>query len=232
MTTNNTIQQAAVVFTLLATFLPAQARVMSADLGDPTAAKNLIRLMKFPETDGDATVKLECQSIVTKKGRMKDAACYLKNNWDPDFAAAVQKAAKKAQLVPAHDGKTGKDVVFLFQVEFLKRDEEKTINIYLNPGETEMVEEYGPEHVYAQRVMGQERWQKVCPRHADWLVIAKAHIDEAGVASSVDLTYGSGIVPTGQCQQAIINTIESSQFAPATVDAVPVPSGYAEPFGN
>lgn len=232
MLTNITMQQAAVFLALLAIFVPAHARITSATLGDPSAERNLIRIMKFPETDGDATVQLECQSIVTAKGRMKDAGCYLKNNWDPDFAEAVQKAAKKAQLVPARDGKTGKVVVLLFQVEFLKKDDEKTITVYLNPGNQEMLAEYGPDHIYAQRVMGRESWQKACPKHADWLIYAQAHINEEGVASSVDLAHGGGIVPAGPCQQAIIDTIASSQFAPATLDAVPVPSSYIEPFGN
>lgn len=232
MTSINLAQRAAVLFTLLATIASAQAAITSATLGDPTASKHFIRLMKFPETDGDATVKLECQTIVKSNGKMKDAACYLKNNWEPDFADAVKKAAKKALLQPARDGKKGKDVVLLFQVEFLKKDDVKTINVYLNPGEAEMVEAYGPDHVYAQRVMGKESWQNACPKHANWIVMAKAYIDEEGVASSIDLTHGGGIVPTGSCQQAIINTIQSSQFAPATLDGVAVPSGYVEPFGN
>jgi len=217
---------------LFATAGAVHAQVSSASLGDPNAKRNLIRLLDFPDTEGDATELLECQSILKSNGKMKDASCYLKNNWDADFAEAVQKASKKAVLVPAHIGKTAKDIALMFQVEFLKKGDEKSINIYLNPGDPEMVQEYGKDHVSAQRIMGRENWQNECPKHSKWVVLAKAFISEAGVASSVDLAHGGGITPTGPCLKAIVKTVTSSTFAPATVDGVPVPSGYTEPFGN
>ena len=90
MFTTNTIKRVTASFALLATFVTAQAQITPATLGDPNAQRNLIRLLDFPETDGDATVSLECLSIVKTNGRMKDASCYIKNNWDPDFAEAVR----------------------------------------------------------------------------------------------------------------------------------------------
>jgi hypothetical protein len=222
----------AALLVLLAAASTAQAQLQPATLGDPAAEQYLIRLIEFPDTQGDASVKLQCVAIVKANGRMKDTGCYIKNNWDPDFAQAVEKAAKKAELSPAHTDKKRQTVTLFFQVIFLKTGDERSISVLLNPGIAEMVDAYGKDHISAQRVIGKEKWGKACPSHAKWMVYAKSHVDENGVASSVDLGHGGGIVPTGPCQQALIETITSSQFAPATVDGVAVPSVYMEPFGS
>ena len=201
--------------------LAATAQITPATLGDPESERYLLRFIEFPETHGDATVKLQCVAIIKSSGKMQDAGCYIKNNWDPDFAEAVQKASKKATFRPAMDGKKGRKIALMFRVEFLKTGDEKTINIFLNPGVEEMIEAYGQDHVSAQRVMGKEAWQKTCPTHARWLVHVRAHVNEEGVASSVELVHGGGIVPTGTCQQALIETITLSPFAPAIMDGVP-----------
>ena len=226
------MQRFGALFALLFPALYSHAQINPATLGDPDAEKYFVKLIEFPETHGDATVRLNCVGIVKTSGRFKAAGCYINNNWEPEFAAAVQKASKKAVLKPANDGKKAKSVGLLFQVEFLKTGDDKTINIYLNSGIKDNVEEYGREHVAAQRVLGKEGWEKACPKRAQWRVHAKAHVSEEGIASSVDLEHGSGIVPTGLCQQAIVETIAGSQFAPATIDGVSVPSSYSEPFGN
>jgi len=211
----------------------ANAQMTSATLGDMEAEKYFVTLIQFPETHGDANVTIHCFAILKANGRIeKQAGCYLNNNWEPIFIEAVQKASKKAELVPARDGKKTKKVGLMFQVEFIKTGDEQTIRIYLNTGIQENVDEYGAEHIGAQRVLGKEAWDKVCPKHAGWVVLARAHVNDQGVASSVTLGHGSGIVPTGTCQQAIVDTITSSQFAPAYVDGIAVPSSYVEPFGN
>jgi hypothetical protein len=232
MITAKNIVRPVVLFALLTTISTAHAQLQPATLGDPADERYLIRLMEFPETQGDASVKLQCVAIVKANGRMKDTGCYIKNNWEPDFAQSVEKAAKKAVLSPAHTEKKSQTVALLFQVIFLKTGDDRSISVLLNPGIQEMVDAYGKDHISAQRVIGKEKWGKVCPKHANWTVITKSHVDENGVASSVDLGHVSGIVPTGPCQQALIETITSSQFAPATVDGVAVPSVYIEPFGS
>ena len=220
------------VFALLVAVTDARAQLTPATLGDPAAEKGLIRLIKFPETHGDASVMLQCLSIIKSNGRMKEAGCYIQNNWDPDFAAAVQEASKKALFVPAYFGNKSKDVVLLFQVEFLKTADDRTINVFLNPGSEEMVEEYGADHISPQRVLGKERWKDQCPKHARWMVFALAHVNEEGIASSIALEHRAGIVPTGPCQEAIIETVRASQFAPAISHGIAVPGSYVEPFGN
>lgn len=221
-----------VFIALLVAPLAATAQITPATLGDPEAERYLLRLIEFPETHGDATVKLQCVAIIKGSGKMQDAGCFIENNWDPDFAEAVSKASKKATFVPAMDGKKGKKIALMFRTEFLKTGDEKTINIFLNPGIGEMIDAYGQDHISAQRVMGKESWQKACPKHARWLVHVKAHVNEEGVASSVELVHGGGIVPTGVCQQALVETITSSPFAPATFEGEPVPSSYMESFGH
>lgn len=226
------ISRFTVLIALLVLCGTALAQIAPATLGDPAAERYLIRLIEFPETHGDASVNLDCVAIVKSNGKLKDAGCYIKNNWDPDFANAVEKAAKKAELSPAHTEKKGQTVALLFQVVFLKTEDDRSISVLLNPGNEEMVDAYGKDHISAQRVIGKEKWDDVCPRHAKWLVYAQAHVDENGVASSVDLVHGGGIVPTGPCQAALVETITSSPFAPAMVDGVAVPGVYVEPFGG
>lgn len=234
MNDNVLLQRSVAVIGLLVAAVSSYAQITPATLGDPEAEKYFARLIEFPETHGDANVHLHCLGILKPSGRFKkNAGCYINNNWEPDFAAAVQKASKKAVLTPASDGKKGKQVGLLFQVKFLKKGDDRSIDILLNSGIEENVDEYGPTHISAQRVLGKEPWEKACPKRAEWLVLAKAHVSEEGVASSVDLVHGRGIVPTGTCQQAIIDTVTSSQFAPATTDdGFAVPSSYTEPFGN
>lgn len=210
----------------------AQAQLQPATLGDPAAEKYLIRLIEFPETHGDAAVQLQCTSIVKSNGKMKDASCFIKNNWDPDFALAVKTAAKKARLAPARIDQKAETVVLLFQVIFSKTKTDQSIRILLNPGMPEMVEEYGEDHISAQRVFGNERWESACPKHAKWLVYTESHVDENGKASNVDTSHRNGIVPTAPCQQALVETITMSRFLPAMVDGVAVPGVYVEPFGN
>jgi len=221
-----------VLFTLLVATCTVQAQLQPATLGDPAAERYFLKHIGFPDTQGDASVTISCATLVKGNGKLKNTHCYIKDNWDPDFAQAVEKGAKKAVLSPARNGKKTPTVGLLFQVVFLKKEDKRSITIILNPGMEEMVEAYGKFHISAQRVMGKENWGKSCPRHAKWLLFAQSHVDESGVASSVELGHGNGIIPTGTCQQAIINTITSSQFAPATVDGVAVPGVYVEPFGG
>jgi len=211
---------------------PALAQLQPATLGDPAAEKYLVRLIQFPETHGDASVALQCTSIIKSNGKMKDAGCFIKDNWDPDFVLAVETASKKARLVPALIDNKAETVVLLFQVFFSKTKTDQSIHILLNPGMPEMIAEYGENHISAQRVFGNERWESVCPKHAKWVVYTESHVDENGKASSVDTSHRNGIVPTAPCQQALVETITMSRFTPAMIDGVAVPSVYIEPFGN
>jgi hypothetical protein len=189
-------------------------------------------LLMFPDVAGNVSIMMLCASQIETSGKMKDTFCLIRNNTEGVFGDAVQKAAKKARLTPASiDGKKQK-VYLQFRVEFIKEGDSKRIQVYSNTGDAENVEAYGNDYVAAQRVIGKEPWMKVCPARAQFGITARAHVSVDGVASSVSMHHGYGIVPTGTCQQAIIQAIENSPFIPAMVENEPVPSAFVEPFGN
>lgn len=215
---------------LLAGF--AQAERIPSTFGDSAAERALARLIAFPKIEGKVSVMLNCVSQIQTSGKMKTTLCYVENQFDTPFAAAVQKAAKKALMTPGViDGKK-RDMYLQFRVEFIQDGDEQEILLYPNPAEPENLKEYGMGHIAAQRSIGKEPWMKVCPQRAGYVIVARAHVNIEGVASSVSLHHGAGIVPTGPCQQAIIDTVTGSDYAPATVDGVAVPSTFVEPFGN
>ena len=189
-------------------------------------------LLQFPDVAGNFSIMLLCVSQIETSGKMKDTFCVIRNNGEVPFGQAVQKAAKKARLMPATiDGKKQK-IYLQFRVEFIKEGETKSMQIYSNPGDAENVEAYGNDFIAAQRVIGKEPWMKVCPARAQYGLTARAHVSVEGVASNVSLHHGFGIVPTGPCQQEIVRTIENSLFTPAMFEGQPVPSAFVEPFGN
>ena len=189
-------------------------------------------LLQFPDVAGNFSIMLLCASQVEASGKMTDTFCVIRNNGEVPFGQAVQKAAKKARMTPAIiDGKEQK-VYLQFRVEFIKEGDTEDIHIFSNTGDAENVEAYGSDFIAAQRVIGKEPWMKVCPARAEYGITARAHVSVEGVASSVSLHHGYGIVPTGTCQEAVIRTIEGSLFTPAMVGDEPVPSAFVEPFGN
>jgi hypothetical protein len=189
-------------------------------------------LLEFPDISGDVSVMMMCASQIATSGKMTETGCMIRNNGEVVFGKAIQAAAKKARVTPAEiNGKEYK-VYLQFRVEFIKEGDSKRIHVWSNPGDAENIEAYGDEYVAAQRVIGKEPWMKVCPARAQFALTARAHVSVEGVASSVSLNYGYGIVPTGNCQQAIIDTIVQSAFTPAMADGEPVPSAFVEPFGN
>jgi hypothetical protein len=189
-------------------------------------------LLVFPDVSGNLSIMMLCWSQIEISGKMTDTFCMIRNNTEAAFGKSVQDAAKKARMVPAViDGKRRK-VYLQFRVEYIKEGDSKQVIVYSNPGDAENIEAYGKQHIAAQRVIGKEAWIKTCPGRADFGLTARAHVSIEGVASSVSLAHGYGIVPPGLCQQAIIETIESSPFIPAFADGEPVPSAFLEPFGN
>lgn len=193
---------------------------------------SLQELIKFPELKGDTTATIRCAARVGGNGKMKDNGCAATSPADQVFIEPILKAARKARLAPAQaDGRTN-EIYFQYRVEFVKKGDEATVNVYPNPGVAENVEAYGADHVAAQRTIGKEEWQDICPERADYLVWLKAHVAEDGTPSNLSLTHGGGIRPTPRCQEAILASAESSVFFPALADGEPVPSTYVEPYGN
>jgi len=214
--------------------LAAQAREQMQPAGfmHEDAKKRLATRIEFPEVKGNATAMIHCFTQVSKSGKMESTGCYAQDNFESAFAAAIMKAAKRSSMTPAIiEGKKQK-VYVQFRVEFIAEGEDRKIYIYSNPANAENIEAYGYEHIAAQRAIGKEGWQEVCPQRAMYLVIAKAFVGEDGRASHVTLEHLNGIRPTLDCQNAIRASILESPFTPALADGQPVPSTYVESYGN
>jgi hypothetical protein len=203
-----------------------------ADFVHEERDRRLANRIEFPEMTRDATVMISCFSQIAKNGKMKDTGCFTKDNYDAPFAAAIMKAAKKSTLNPAIIAGDKQKIYLQFQVEFIAKGEDREINLYLNPGYPENVEAYGADHVAAQRVIGKEPWQGICPQRAYFLVAAKAFVGEDGQPGNPSLIRVTGIMPTVDCQNAIKETILQSLFTPAMADGYPVPSTFVETFSN
>lgn len=189
-------------------------------------------LLEFPDVSGDVSIMMMCASQVTTSGKMTETGCFIRSNIEAIFGKSIQAAAKKARLTPAVINGKKYNVYLQFRVEFIKEGDSKRVYVWSNPGDAENIEAYGNEYIAAQRVIGKEAWMKVCPARAQFALTARSHVSEDGKASDVSLNYGYGIVPTGNCQQAIIDTIVQSLFTPAMAGGEAVPSAFVEPFGN
>ncbi|MEX2123236.1 MAG: hypothetical protein WD795_05050 [Woeseia sp.] len=208
----------------------SRAERTGAQLG--AGEDSLPRRIEFPELKGDTTAIVRCAARVEGSGKMKDNGCAAGTPADQVFIDPINKAAKKARLSPAMADDREKEVYFQYRVEFISKGDERTVNVYPNPGVQENVDAYGADHVAAQRAVGKEEWQDVCPGNAQYLVWLKAHVAEDGTPSNFSLTHGGGLNPSPRCQQAILGAAEASLYFPALADGEPVPSTYVEPYGN
>ena len=218
-----------ILFTLITTG-KTHANKTSTDFGDnDRSIKNFI---SFPDIRGDSAATISCSGIIKKNGKLNNSGCYIKKPGDEVYVIEINKAAKKSRFIPAtHNGKS-LITYFQYLVHFIQQGESKEIYFYPNPGYKENIEAYGIEHFAAQRSIGKENWQKLCPRHQRFTVWVKAHVNEIGQQSNVSLTKGSGLQISEKCRKAIEETINSSIFIPANYKGVTVPSTYIEPFGN
>ncbi len=188
--------------------------------------------IEFPSLVGDASATVRCAARVSPSGKMEDNGCYAIEPGDQAFVPQINQAAKKARLNPASFDGRKREVYVQYRVAFAKKGDVETITIYNNPGLVENIEAYGEDHIAAQRGITDESWQKVCPKRTRYLVWAKAHVAASGEQSSISLVPGEGVPLTRECRDAIIATLEQSQFTPAFADGEPVPSSFIEPFGN
>lgn len=189
-------------------------------------------LIEFPELKGDTAVVLRCAALAEQNGNLDMNGCYSENPADQLFIEAIIEAAEDAKVEAAVLDGNEKTIYLQYRVEFIKKGDEETVNVYENPGVQENIDAYGQDHVAAQRVVGKEVWQDVCPESAAYLVWLKAHVAPDGTPSSLSLTHGGGLNPTPRCRQAILDTVSGSPFFPALADGEPVPSTYVEPFAN
>jgi hypothetical protein len=225
------ISLSGILLLLAATALPAD-EMRPANFEHEEEKRRLYKLIAFPKMTRDATIMLHCVSQIAANGKMKETGCYTKDQFDSDFAAAVVRGAKKARLTPAIVNGKAQKVYLQFRVEFIAEKDRRSIFLYLNNGYTENVEAYGYKYIAAQRVIGKERWQDICPQRANYLMTLRAYVGEDGQPGSPSLEKVRGIMPTIDCQNAIKDTILTSAFTPGIADGYPVPSSYVELFGN
>ncbi len=217
---------------LIATAGQASAEFRPASFDHEESKRRLANRIEFPDVSGKVSVMILCYSQIEKSGKMKDTGCYLKDNYDSQFANAIVKAAKKSSMMPALiDGKARK-IYMQFRVEFIADGDEREIILYPNPGYTENIEAYGAEFVAGQRAIGKEPWQDVCPQRAKYVVVVRAFLGEDGHTESPSIERLSGIMPTPDCQEMIKETILNSAYVPGMADGYPVPSAFVETFGN
>ena len=218
---------------LLAAITPVAAEdTQPATFDHEEPKRRLANRIEFPEVKGNASTMIHCFSQIQKGGKMKETGCYVKDKFDTHFVAAIVKAAKKSSVTPAIiDGDTRK-IYLQFRVEFIAEGDDRNIYLYLNPGNSENIEAYGYDHIAAQRAIGYEPWQDICPQRAQYLVLVHAFVGEDGRSGNPSLEQMSGVMPTADCQNAIKETILKSSFTPAMADGYPVPSAYVESFSN
>lgn len=220
------------ILLLLACAAQAAEQFRPASFEHEEAKRRLADRIEFPDVSGKVATMIYCFSQIERGGKMKETGCYLRDNFDSQFAAAIVKAAKKSTMTPALiNGKPHK-IFMQFRVEFLADGEERQIKLYPNPGYTENVEAYGPDHVAGQRAIGKEPWQAVCPQRAKYLIAVRAFLSEDGHSENPSIERLSGIMPTADCQNAIKETILASAYVPAMADGYAVPSTFVETFGN
>jgi len=207
-----------------------EMRPASFDHEDPK--RHLDKRIEFPDVKGNMSNMIHCFAQIEKSGKMQDTGCLVKDNFDPPFVTAITKAAKKSLLTPAIINGKKRKIYLQFRVEFIAKEDERNIYLYLNPANTENVEAYGYDHIAAQRAIGKEPWQDVCPQRAQYILIARAFVGEDGRSSNPSLERAGGIMPTADCQNAIKETLLQSSFTPAMADGYPVPSAFVEMFGN
>jgi hypothetical protein len=129
----------AVIFLILS-LAPGESRAerMAAMLG--TGEDSLPELIEFPELKGDTSAVIRCAARVEDSGKMKDNGCAASSPADQIFIEPINKAAKKARLTPAvADGREA-GIYFQYRVEFIKKGDEDTVNVYPNPGVQENIE--------------------------------------------------------------------------------------------
>jgi len=197
-----------------------------------TKDKSLLSMMVFPNIKGNAMVIINCSGLIKKNKKMKSFLCYKNQPGDEIYIQKIYKANKKARYIPATLNNKNVDVFVQFRILFKKTNDETKIQIIRNPGYQENIMAYGDNYIGAQRVTGNENWQKYCPKYNRYRLLSKAHVNKNGIASNANIASLNGITINDKCKNTIISTLNSSQYLPAKSNKKNVPSTYIELFGN
>jgi hypothetical protein len=194
--------------------------------------KSLISSIKFPQTKGDISIIINCSGVILKNNKIKFFNCYKNQPGDEVYIQEIYKAHKKARFQPAVFNNKKEDAFVQFRIKFEKKNDNELISIINNIGYEENVIAYGLNHIGAQRIVGKETWQKLCPKYNRYNIITKTHINNLGQASNSSISSSKGIPVNKKCINSIVDTLNSSIYIPAFVNGNYVPSTYVEVFGN
>ena len=194
--------------------------------------KSLLSMMSFPNIKGNAMVIINCSGLIKKNKKMKSFLCYKNQPGDEIYIQEIYKANKKARYTPAIINNKNVDVFVQFRILFKKNNDVTKIQLIRNPGYQENIMAYGENYIGAQRVIGNENWQKYCPKYNRYRLLSKAHVNKNGIASNANIASLNGITINDKCKNTIISTLNSSLYLPAISNEENVPSTYIELFGN
>jgi len=194
--------------------------------------KSLLPMMVFPNIKGNVRVIINCSGIIKRNKKIDSFLCYKNQPGDEIYIQEIYKANKKARYTPAIINNKNVDVFVQFRILFKKNNDVTKIQLIRNPGYQENIMAYGDNYIGAQRVIGNENWQKYCPKYNRYRLLSKAHVNKNGIASNANITSLNGITINNKCKNTIISTLNSSLYLPARSNEKNVPSTYIELFGN
>jgi hypothetical protein len=222
----------------LGTDTSAEISFRPANFDVEDTERRLYNLIKWPkDVKGKTSLILTCFGVIKTNGKMEMPNCIAPNSFEKVFTAEIMKASKKARLNPAMINGKSASVFLQFRVEFnaevIKKEEQRSIDIHLNPGYEENIKAYGYDHIAGQRVIAKKQpFHDACPKRARYVVWVLAYLGETGKAENARVEHSDGIMPTETCREALRQTVTSSQFTPAMADGIAVPSTFVELFSN
>ncbi|MCZ6894614.1 MAG: hypothetical protein O7H40_11290 [Gammaproteobacteria bacterium] len=189
--------------------------------------RSLKNLIKFPKVKGDLSIVVNCTSIGSAKGRIRDAKCSATDDPSQKFAIAVSRRSRSARITPAIvDGKN-EQVDFQFNVVFIRTGETETIDVYTNNRKN--LDRFGPDYISAQRYSPYELPDVCKERRASYLILEIAVVTKEGRVKESDLHVDSiGIAKV--CETSLREITRSSRFVPAFHDGLPVESIWVNPL--
>lgn len=191
---------------------------------------SLQKILGFPSSDEDMDVVINCDAYLSKNGVIVGNFCFIGDNAYIRYVNIINRAARKARLIPATINKQRRPIWFQYTVEFIKQGELKIIHVYPNHGKNK--ELYGHNYTSPQRYIDY-KWRGCTPRigHKKNMWVAMI-VNKEGKAENIEF-LNDGIV-SKSCSKSIIKDLKKSSFIPAFHKGKIVEAVYVEPyfFGN
>lgn len=111
--------------------------------------------IKFPKMEDDTYISINCDAVVTRKGRMRGNYCFSENADNRKYERAIHEAARKAWLKPAIVNGESKPILFQYAVLFKATNGNKEVFVF--PHQFHSVKDYGPNYIGPQRYADSEK---------------------------------------------------------------------------